>query len=455
MRKLTVVSSVLVFAALAAAGWALQPASQSVTSAYEPGVTDQPIIGLDRPVRAFTPQILKAKELLGLRVENPAGERLGKIEDIVLTPDESRIAYCVLTFGGAAGIGDKLFAVPFPAFKNKSAASALILNKTQSEFKAAPGFDSRNWPNLASADLTRSLNEFYGQHPELTGIGLLGGAAAAPTVENRRVSKMLGMNVDNARHEKIGEISDIAFDTHKGDAVYGIISLAPPAARTGADLAAVPWKSLAIRRDTQTAMLAAERSALEAIAFKKDEFPDLASRDYARRTYEHFNREPYWGVYGYAAPGIEPRRAAEPENGPPMQENRAYDQMFDPMNVSIINGTVVSLGVFEPAEAAKPRLELRLRADTGLIHTVQLAPRAFMLKNDLLPARGDRLTITGCPANLNGRSVFIASEIQKGSQTLVLRDSRGMPTWHTTKSTKSMGTKVKEVLHKVVQPKEW
>ena len=54
-------------------------------------------------INAFMPH-----EIIGSRVYNLQGERLGKITDLALDIDTGSIVYAVLDFGGFMGIGDKL-----------------------------------------------------------------------------------------------------------------------------------------------------------------------------------------------------------------------------------------------------------------------------------------------------------------------------------------------------------
>src|SRR5215212_9077446 len=61
--------------------------------------------------------VLKASELIGMKVEATDGKSLGHIKDLVIDPDEGGIQYAVLDFGGFAGMGDKYFAVPWEALQ--------------------------------------------------------------------------------------------------------------------------------------------------------------------------------------------------------------------------------------------------------------------------------------------------------------------------------------------------
>ena len=113
------------------------------------------------PVR----QWMKATDLIGKNVENPANENLGKIEEIVVDPDTGRVIYSVLSFGGFLGMGDKLFAVPFHSLALGSDAKKFILDVDKDRLKNAQGFDKNNWPNMADSRWARETHEFYRVRP--------------------------------------------------------------------------------------------------------------------------------------------------------------------------------------------------------------------------------------------------------------------------------------------------
>lgn len=443
MKQLTTVSLLVVFAVFSFAVWAVEPTTPgsdvAPTANMTPG-TDMPLgthnmtPGSDEPTRRmakstamFTPEILKAKDLIGMKVENPQAEKLGSVEDIVLTGDRNRVAFAVISTGGAMGIGEKYHAVPWPAFSRSTAdAKVLLINKDKAALEKSPSFEKNNWPDMAQAQWTKMVHEFYDQKHEPETMA----SAAATQTEERRASKLLGMNVKSRQGQTLGEIKDIALDTHKGDVVYGILSLATPVATTGAEMAVVPWTSLAIEPKTRTAELSVDKSVLDSVAFRKTAIPNLADREFARRTYEQFNRQPYWDVLGYTAPGGLRERMTKMEHAG-WAADSAYNRMFDPSKVSTMKGTIESVGSFVPEKGARPGVEITMRTEEGKVTTVQLGPHSFMRTQDMLPAIGDQVQIKGCMAQVNGQSVCLACEIEKGGKTVQIRDSQGTPQWET------------------------
>jgi sporulation protein YlmC with PRC-barrel domain len=117
-----------------------------------------------RTVTEF-PRVLSASTLKDEKVVNPAGDDLGNIEDYMIDLDNGRIAYCVLSFGGFLGMGDKLFAVPWSALTLDTVNKRFILNIDRERLKDAPGFDKDNWPDMTNADWGTRVYSFYRVKP--------------------------------------------------------------------------------------------------------------------------------------------------------------------------------------------------------------------------------------------------------------------------------------------------
>jgi sporulation protein YlmC with PRC-barrel domain len=117
--------------------------------------------------------ILKISDVIGQNVENPQGDNLGEINDVVVDPSDGHIAYAVLEAGGFLGLGEKFFAIPWRAFQtvadddkdkdDKGEIDKLILNVDKDRMQNAPGFDKDNWPNMADAEWGQTVHSYYKQ----------------------------------------------------------------------------------------------------------------------------------------------------------------------------------------------------------------------------------------------------------------------------------------------------
>jgi sporulation protein YlmC with PRC-barrel domain len=111
--------------------------------------------------------IYRASKIIGADVENPQGEKVGDIRDIVLDPATGRIRYAVLGAGGFMSLGEKYFAIPWPALTSKAGEKGnFILNVDKEKFKNAPGFDKDNWPNMTDRSWAEQVYAYYGVKPD-------------------------------------------------------------------------------------------------------------------------------------------------------------------------------------------------------------------------------------------------------------------------------------------------
>lgn len=98
-------------------------------------------------VKNQTKGLLSGQNLFGCKVENPRGEGLGRIEDIMISEDGGRIAYAVVSFGGVLSLGNKLFAFPWSALQVDGPKRKIILNLDKKTLAKAHGFDKDHWPD--------------------------------------------------------------------------------------------------------------------------------------------------------------------------------------------------------------------------------------------------------------------------------------------------------------------
>ncbi|MBW4641374.1 MAG: PRC-barrel domain-containing protein [Gloeocapsa sp. UFS-A4-WI-NPMV-4B04] len=95
-------------------------------------------------------RILTATSVIGDQVENPKGEHLGRIKDIMLDVQRGSIAYVVLEYGGFMGLREKLFAIPFDALELDQSQQKFRLDVDKEQLDRAPGFDKNHWPETNS-----------------------------------------------------------------------------------------------------------------------------------------------------------------------------------------------------------------------------------------------------------------------------------------------------------------
>ena len=108
------------------------------------------------------PALMGADTLLGNDVYNKDGEDLGDIKEFMIDMASGKIAYAVLSYGGMLGMGDTLFAVPWPALQLDTVNKRFTLDVPKSALKDAPGFDKDHWPSMSDKTWAGGIHKFYG-----------------------------------------------------------------------------------------------------------------------------------------------------------------------------------------------------------------------------------------------------------------------------------------------------
>src|SRR5260370_42185901 len=96
--------------------------------------------------------ILSMNILTGHKVENAAGEDLGKIDDLVLDDQTGRVLYAILSFGGFLGMGNRLVAVSWKTLRLKGNQKTFILNIDKETLHHHPTFHKEHRPGISQPD---------------------------------------------------------------------------------------------------------------------------------------------------------------------------------------------------------------------------------------------------------------------------------------------------------------
>jgi sporulation protein YlmC with PRC-barrel domain len=79
------------------------------------------------------------KQILGKGVYNDAGDKVGDINDLIVTPDKA-VSYAIVGVGGFLGVGEHEIAVPVGQLKQQE-GKIVLPGATKDALKAAPKFE--------------------------------------------------------------------------------------------------------------------------------------------------------------------------------------------------------------------------------------------------------------------------------------------------------------------------
>ncbi|MHC1755663.1 MAG: PRC-barrel domain-containing protein [Methanosarcina sp.] len=267
--------------------------------------------------RRDNPEFLSASTIKGDKIVNRDGEDLGKIEELMIDLQDGRVAYAVLSFGGFLGMGNKLFAIPWQAFKLKLHDHAFILDIDKEVLEKAEGFDKDNWPLTNREWLSRNYT-YYGYQPYWqTGLagqtGMPGETEPETTARMRSTASrdnpdflsadtIKGDKVVNRDGDHIGKIDELMIDLQDGKVAYAVISHGGILG-IGTKLFAIPWQALSLRVHEHAFVLDIPKETFDkAEGFDKDNWP--LTRNELSRTYDYYGYQPYWQAVAAAPAGI-------------------------------------------------------------------------------------------------------------------------------------------------------
>ena len=106
--------------------------------------------------------IVKADDVVGVKVKNAQNEDLGEVEAVMLDKHDGYVHYVVLSFGGFLGMGEKLFAMPWEIFSYDDDEDCFIINVDKEKLKNSPGFDKDHWPNMSDTTWSQGVRDYFG-----------------------------------------------------------------------------------------------------------------------------------------------------------------------------------------------------------------------------------------------------------------------------------------------------
>ncbi len=135
-----------------------------------------------------------------------------------------------------------------------------------------------------------------------------------------------------------------------------------------------------------------------------------------------------WTVLAFAG-------SAQAEGGLKGWENDSeYNKLYKSSELDSFKGSVESIEEIVPMPGMAPGVGLRIKDQDGDMVKVHLGPKSFVKTDSVGLAKGDRVKVRGCWAELNGEDVFLASKVKKSEfvELKVRRTRDGAPFWNMT-----------------------
>jgi sporulation protein YlmC with PRC-barrel domain len=107
-------------------------------------------------------QAIRANKVIGVAVKDSQGDKIGKVEDIVLDKTSNSIMFAVVGFGGVLGMGEKFHSVPWTVLSYDDDDNCYFVNMSKDQLKAAPTHTIDELTRNDGIELRNSSFDYYG-----------------------------------------------------------------------------------------------------------------------------------------------------------------------------------------------------------------------------------------------------------------------------------------------------
>lgn len=106
---------------------------------------------------------IRASKVIGTPVFNAQGEKIGKVEDVVLDKLSNNIMFAVVGFGGFLGMNEKFHPLPWSTLDYQKQQDGYVVNVTKEQLQAAPaeGIDELTRGDGDGTGLRDKVYDYY------------------------------------------------------------------------------------------------------------------------------------------------------------------------------------------------------------------------------------------------------------------------------------------------------
>lgn len=250
-----------------------------------------------RQGHAQRPFIL-SDEIIGTDIENPNGERISRIEQLVIERETGRVKYAIADVGGFLGLGAREVAVPWSDLQTIG-PDTYVLDRSAEDLRKAPEFNEREWLGIENlAEWEQEIEEFFGaERHEMRGRAEIESEekepAKTPATEAARQEpgdpklgltrplvlsdQLIGTDIENQQKESLGKIEQLIIERDGNQVKFAVVDVAGFLG-VGEREVAVPYESLKVTGEDGIALTRGADQLQNAPVFDEDEW--LAMEDY-------------------------------------------------------------------------------------------------------------------------------------------------------------------------------
>lgn len=225
--------------------------------------------------------LVRADDLLGADVVDPQGDKVGKVDDLLLDAQGNSVTHLVVARGGFLGMGVKRHAVPWQQLQLDAMSHAGTA--------AVTGMDDDGRDH--DVRISTSKDQFAQSNPPLDNDAWDEYEPDDMGRASRRVSDILGSDVNGRNQDAIGEVEDLVIDADRGRIAYALVDYEGDWS-LDADEISVPWPS--VSRTSTAINTTLDESTARQLGYRTTDFSRLGEPDNRNRLYGATGSRGYW-----------------------------------------------------------------------------------------------------------------------------------------------------------------
>ena len=111
--------------------------------------------------REETASLIASDKVEGTAVYGPDGDKIGRIENLMIDKYTGKVAYAVLSFGGFLGMGSDHYPLPWSMLKYDEKKGGYRVNVTREQLQNAPRYREDDRWDWTRPESIREVDEHY------------------------------------------------------------------------------------------------------------------------------------------------------------------------------------------------------------------------------------------------------------------------------------------------------
>jgi sporulation protein YlmC with PRC-barrel domain len=236
--------------------------------------------------RARGSNALPLKTALTYQVRSQAGQRLGKLDNLLVNMADGEVPYVLVSSSASAQTNDRLFPIPATSLQLDAGQQGFLLDADAAYLDQAPSIGRQDVASGAWIPVPEEILPFWGSsnlqtrsgsQPALSGTPQ-GMVAATPGMGREPLvlaSQALGVEVYSGQNDKLGEIQDMIVDFANGQVSYAVTALGGVLS-SSKKLVPVPISAMQYDAAKRAFVLGGSSDTLtKAPGFAQDQWPDM------------------------------------------------------------------------------------------------------------------------------------------------------------------------------------